>query len=395
MVYIHYGILLFIILLSIPIFTFSVQIVAAIFSKKCTSTKELEDCDKPSVAIIVPAHNEERVISNTLKEIIPQLSSLDQLIVVADNCTDNTASIAAEMGATVLERFNHQFKGKGYALDFAMQHLKSNPPDVVIIIDADCSISSNLVYDISTQCVMEGKPIQANYLMTFQDRVTLKQQVTEFAWMVKNSVRPSGFQYLGLPCQLMGTGMAFNWKDLSLCNLANSHLVEDMQLGLEFASLGKAPMFSTRAYVHSYFPNSEEGQLSQRARWEHGHLSIILSKAPYLIIKSALTKDKQLFAQVLDLVVPPVALLLIMVMATFMLSLLDWLISDSLISVLLSAALLSLLGASVMLAWYFFARTIIGFRSILLAPIILLMKLPIYIGFLFNRQLDWVRTKRD
>jgi hypothetical protein len=59
----------------------------------------------------------------------------------------------------------------------------------------------------------------------------LKSKVSEFAWCVKNLVRPLGYSNLGCPCQLMGTGMAFKWSTLSKADLANGNIVEDMKLG--------------------------------------------------------------------------------------------------------------------------------------------------------------------
>lgn len=84
-------------------------------------------------------------------------------------------------------------------------------------------------------------------------RAGLTVQVAEFAWRVKNLVRPRGWARLGLPCQLMGAGMAFGWRDLALIDLANGHLVEDVKLGLDLCQQGKPPVFCPEAVVSSRF----------------------------------------------------------------------------------------------------------------------------------------------
>ena len=68
---------------------------------------------RPLLAVVIPAHNEVRGIAATLRQIIPQLEAGDRLIVIADNCTDDTASIATQAGAEVLERSDSQHRGKG------------------------------------------------------------------------------------------------------------------------------------------------------------------------------------------------------------------------------------------------------------------------------------------
>lgn len=229
---------LFLVLVSsiviIPIGLLLVQIifaVIALYTKR--QGNRLSNIPRPSIAIIVPAHNEALGLPETIRSIQPQLTLQDRLVIVADNCTDNTAEVARSHGAIVLERFNQQERGKGFALDYGMQYLREDPPQVVMIVDADCVISEHLIDRISRRCVSLQRPVQADYVMRFPTKGVVKQQVTEFAWLVKNTVRPMGYQYLGLPCQLMGTGMAFLWEDLSKSQLANGHLVEDMKLGLE------------------------------------------------------------------------------------------------------------------------------------------------------------------
>lgn len=94
--------------------------------------------DETSLAILIPAHNEAGGIGRTLSTILPQLRPGDRLVVVADNCTDSTAEVARSAGASVIERFDTRRRGKGYALDFGLNHLSDCPPSVVIFLDADC-----------------------------------------------------------------------------------------------------------------------------------------------------------------------------------------------------------------------------------------------------------------
>ena len=378
------------IILVLPVLVFLLQVLAAIFLAK-PSTMKLEADSRPTIAVLMPAHNESLVIAQTIQSILPQLSSQDQLLVVADNCEDDTAAIAKNLRATVIKRTNLHERGKGYALDYGLQHLKANPPQIVLIIDADCMVENDAINQLASACVAYQRPIQALYLMQSQPNPSLKARIAEFAWLVKNKVRPLGFKALGLPCQLMGTGMAFLWADIIKVDLASGHIVEDMKLGVDFSRMNKAPVFLPQALVTSVFPPTAEATNTQRTRWEHGHLSMILTEAPRLFFEAIKTKNRQMLGLALDLIVPPLVALTLSCVALLIVS---FLFSIQL-ALALSTIVLFALASAVLLAWGFFGRHIISFKQLCYAPIYALVKIPLYIKFFFNRQVEWVRSKRD
>lgn len=350
---------------------------------------------RPRVAVLVPAHNESSLILATLNSIRAQWVEGDRLLVVADNCTDDTAALARAAGAEVVERSNLQQRGKGYALDFGVRHLAADAPDVMIIVDADSVVSEGSIERLARVCIDAGRPTQALYLMHAPAGSGLKVQIAEFAWCVKNQVRARGWARLGLPCALMGSGMAFVWRDLALIDLASGHIVEDLKMGLDFCRNGKPPLFCPEARVSSDFPRSDEGLSTQRTRWEHGHLGVILGDAPRLFVESLRRFNGNLLAMTVDLVVPPLALLTLILLAAFGVSWLLVLIGGPLAPALIATAGVALLGVTILLAWNRFGRGIIPFSTLLYAPLYALKKIPLYIGFVVKRQVDWVRSKRD
>ena len=377
-------------LLALPVSVLFVQVLAAIILPKSKFTFQ-PNVSRPTVAILIPAHNESLVIAKTIQIILPQLKAQDQLLVVADNCTDDTTTIARHLGATVVERNNTTQRGKGYALDYGIQYLHTKPPQVVLIVDADCSISNQFVEVLAISCAQLKRPVQALDLMLSPPNPDLKMRIAEFAWLVKNKVRPLGFKALGLPCQLMGTGMAFLWSDITQMNLANGHIAEDMKLGIDFCRVNNAPVFIPNVLVTSLFPQGASAANTQRARWEHGHIGMILSEAPSLILEAIKTKNLHMFGLACDLIVPPLAVLALLCLAVFMLCL----ISSSQLAILLSMALLIILTIAILFAWLVFGRQIISLKQLCFAPIYALVKIPLYIKFFFNRQVEWVRSKRD
>lgn len=350
---------------------------------------------RPRSAILVPAHNEEAGIGATLASLQPQLQAGDRILVVADNCSDNTAGAVRAAGAEVCERFNTTLRGKGYALDFGVRQLEADPPEVVIIVDADCIVEAGALARLAHDAAASGRPVQALYLMDPPANAGLMKKIAHFAWVVKNLVRPLGYHRLGLPCQLMGTGMAFPWPLISTAALATGHIVEDMKLGMELAEAGKAPLFCPHATVYSSFPASAEGTDTQRARWEHGHMSMIVSEALPLLLRGLVRGRPAVVALALDLCVPPLALLALLTLALGAAALLFALLAGAAAPAVLALLALGGFGLAVLLAWWRYGRRILGAGDMLMAVFYIFWKIPLYFRFFINRQVEWVRSKRD
>jgi len=88
-------------LVLLPVGVLLVEVLCALVPRKPVP---LPDAIRPNLAVLVPAHNESVAIRRTLNSVLPQLAPGDRLIVVADNCSDDTAQIAVDGGAEVVER---------------------------------------------------------------------------------------------------------------------------------------------------------------------------------------------------------------------------------------------------------------------------------------------------
>lgn len=383
-------------LLLLPVLLLTLQILSATFLS-LLKTSQLDKDINSRVVVLIPAHNESVGIIPTLNSLKQQKISNLHVLVVADNCEDDTGKIASMEGVDVIERFDPSLRGKGYALDFGVRHLAGGTaPDFVVIVDADCVLEPNAINTLVNKAKHEGRPVQACYLMRSPSKVSIKTKIAEFAWLLKNFVRPLGFMQLGLPCQLTGSGMAFNWELISKVNFASGHIVEDMKMGLDFASIGYPPVFCPSAMVYSNFPENEEGIKSQRTRWEHGHLGIILKDVPMALWSSIKRKDLNLFAMCIDLLIPPLSLMAIILISWLVLGLTLTLISISFASLLMKAlAVFTIFAMAIILFWLVYGRKVISLGQLLSIPYYILLKLPIYVRFVFSRQSDWVRSKRD
>lgn len=383
------------IVLFIPALVLMVQVLSACLSNKAFPESTDHDLN---MAVLVPAHNESIGIVETLKSLKAQLTDHDQLLVVADNCTDDTAEIARAEGVQVIVRTNASLRGKGYALDFGLQYLKASMQsfDVLVIVDADCVIEDQGLIKLAQYAVAQKKPVQGLYLMYSKEKGALKAKIAEFAWRVKNWVRPLGAAQLGLPSQLMGTGMAFPWGLIQHADLANGNIVEDMKLGIDFASLGYAPTFYPNAKVVSYFPTAAQVQQGQSKRWEHGHLSMILTEMPQLLTQGIKEFNVKTVAMALDLSVPPLVLLVaLLVCFALLTNILKFFFAIASFAACLSIWSLIAVVIGVLSAWFWFGRDLISFKNLLFIPIYILNKIPNHLSFLNKRQSAWNKTERE
>ena len=350
---------------------------------------------RPRVAVLVPAHNEGAGLAPTLGDIRAQLHEPDRLVVVADNCTDDTAAVAAASGAEVVVRNDPSLLGKGYALAAGLDHLVSDPPEIVIMIDADCRLADSAIERLAIACVNLDRPVQAIYVMVSPREHAANYRVAEFAWRVKTWVRPLGLRALGLPCQLMGTGMAFPWDVIRSVDLANGSIVEDLRLGVDLALAGRPPVFCPFPGVTSEFPMSIEGRRSQRLRWEHGHIGTILAVVPGLIFQSFARAQPTLLAMALDLAVPPLSLLLMLLIGMLTVSGLMALLGSSSTALLISTASLVGFACAIFLSWVKCGREILLLRHALLVVPYAIQKFPTYLKILSGATVSqWVRTDR-
>ena len=389
------ALLLLTVVAALPVAVLVVQLLAARPARLHGAGGDLQEARAGRVAVLMPAHNEAAGIRPAIAAVLAQLRPGDRLLVVADNCADDTASIARAAGAEVTERSNQQLRGKGYALDFGVRHLESAPPDMVAIVDADCIVAPGALERLAIGCERSARPTQALYLMHAPSGAGAKTRVAEFAWLVKNMVRPLGGAALGWPCQLMGTGMMFSWATLRDAPLATGHLVEDMQLGLDLAAAGTPPQFCAQALVSSTFPSDADGTRAQRTRWEHGHLSVIATVGPRLLWRALSQANARLFFMALDLVVPPLASLVLALVALWLAAVACAALGGTAAPLIVATLALGLLAAAIVTTWRRFGRNVVTLRDLMTLPSYVAAKIPVYVRLFTKRQVEWVRTKRD
>jgi len=224
-----------------------------------------------SFAIVIPAHNEEKVITQTLRSCDELDYPKEKLgvYVIADNCSDRTAQIAQHHGAVCLVRNDEHNRGKGYALEWALPRVLAHRPDAVVLLDADCRIDAHAIR-VFNQCLNEGSQVlQANDVVANPDDSPVSYLLA-LGNLVANELFHAPKSILGWPVLLVGSGMVlhreilerFPWKARSLC--------EDTEYSLLLHRHGIPARFVPNVRVASDFPVNHSQFVAQRRRWIKG-----------------------------------------------------------------------------------------------------------------------------
>lgn len=296
---------IFLLVIFLPNYFFALELLIGLIPYK----KKQYTATTASCAIIIPAHDEEITLQATLTSIKEQVTENDRVIVVADNCTDATASIAKQMGMEVLERFDAENRGKGYALAYAIRHVSNFPVDIVVFVDADCQMEPNSLAILKSACVTHNTSIQGRYQFYAPQAAPATRKISEFALYIKNHVRMLGLYRLGGSVPITGSGFAIPFTMLQHFDLNTGDIVEDMKLGVDIALSGKRVMYIPEAEILTPLPLSNEDADKQRTRWEHGHIATILRYCPSLLQSAISNFSKTRLLTAFDLAIPPLFIL--------------------------------------------------------------------------------------
>jgi hypothetical protein len=358
------------------------------------ATPALPEPSRRRFLVLIPAHDEEPVVADTIRALeaaqYPRQSFV--VVVVADNCTDATAEVAARAGATVWERTDDTRRGKGYALNWALERAARELSfDSVLMVDADCIASPNVLAVAAAKLDAGHDAVQVDYVVAEPERAwSVGLRYAAFALM--NSVRPLGKTSLGLSSGLLGSGMAFRREALDAVPWDAFSIVEDAEYHAKFVASGRKVVFDASARVSSTMPASLAGSRDQQMRWEGGRGVTIRHTTIPLVADAIRRRDPVRLNAGLEWIVPPQSLLVAAQVGVGVLAVLAKAPGVARIC----AGLLAAQAVFVVGGLKLMGAPAAVYRALLFAPLLIAQKLSIYAKLAIGRTpTSFVRTTRD
>jgi len=362
--------------------------------------KDFTPRNRRRFAVVVPAHDEEESIVRTVSSLLEMdyPRPLFDVVVVADNCTDLTASVARSLGAIVYERSEPDLRGKGYALRWVFDRLTvgASAYDAVVVIDADTIASRNFLTVMNHYLENGSQVVQCSDMAEPQPESWISE-VIRFGFTLYNFARPMGKKVLRCSAGLKGNGMCFSRQLLQRHQWSSFSLNEDLEYGLHLLLDGIVVAFAPEAQVQAMMPAATKDAESQRSRWERGRFPVMRGYTPRLLAAAFRQRSLAPADALLELYVPPFVNLfggiLLMLGVNVVLSatgILDGWLAPALWACLAVAGVVHVLGGLLV------ARADRGlYKAILYIPRYAVWKILLYLKLAGRkREKEWIRTSR-
>ncbi|MBQ8768746.1 MAG: glycosyltransferase family 2 protein [Oscillospiraceae bacterium] len=244
--------------------------------KKYKATKQTN-----RYAVMISARNEEKVIGHLLQSIkaCDYPSELVDIYVIADNCTDSTAQVAAENGATVFKRFNQKLVGKGYALNELYSHITdlhgTQYYNGFFVFDADNLLDKHYITEMD-KCFSAGNRILTSYRNS-KNYGTNWLSAGYALWFLREAKYLNNPRsLLGTSCAISGTGFLIHRDILNRQNgWKHFLLTEDIEFSVDNVLQGEKIGYCHTAVLYDEQPTTWKAAWRQRLRWSKGFLQVM------------------------------------------------------------------------------------------------------------------------
>ncbi len=260
---------------------------------------------KTRFAVIMPAHNEELLLERLLDSVTRQdyPSNMIKLIVVADNCCDETAAIGRANGAFVLERCNLQLRGKGYAIKYALENINLDEHNAIFIVDADSIVEESTFRQLDL-AITDGARIIQCYNGIANPDDSWFTRLMDVSRTIGNEILEPAKEKINLSSHLMGNGMCFVNDVVSRYGWDAFSVGEDWEYYARTVLQGERIAFVNKARVYHRESVDLKQATSQRLRWSSGRFAIAVKYGSRLFLNGLTSRSLLKIDAALPLVFP-------------------------------------------------------------------------------------------
>lgn len=271
-----------------------VFMLVGIFKKKTYPKTE----EKLRYGIIIGARNEEAVIGRLIDSIHDNDYPKDkvQIFVIAHNCTDATARIAREKGATVYEYNNPNEKTVGYAYKYLVSKINEDwgwqNYDGFFIINADNVLTRNYISKMNDAFVATGKKhVLTSYRNSQNFGRNYMSCLYGIFFLSACRFESRGRTVCGCSTRVSGTGYLFN-SEIVKDGWNYVTLTEDWEFTADQIAEGKKVFYCDDAEFFDEQPTTVKIMWRQRLRWSRGHLIVFFTRFKKLMKSLFRSKKK-------------------------------------------------------------------------------------------------------
>ncbi len=254
------------------------QIMISVCSLIKLKDKPMLKNKKHKFMAIIPAHNEESVVKNLIESLKKQdyPAELLDIYVIADNCTDATATIAREAGAIVYERFDEAHKTKGYAMQwFLNKKIEENADyDAFCVFDADNIVDVNFIKNMNKKLCQGETVVQGYRDIKNPNDTWITAGYAIFYWTMNRFYHLARYN-LGLSPLINGTGFMVRFDIIKPEGWNTQTLTEDIEFSLKNIIKGNKLGWAVDAKVYDEQPLGFKQSWKQRSRWTVGHIQCL------------------------------------------------------------------------------------------------------------------------
>src|SRR5262245_25733597 len=257
---------------ALPIFIGALALAQWRRSMRRTQAREIVSAvELPFVSVIIAAHNEEKVIGQTIDSLLASSYPHFEIIVVDDGSLDGTSDVVREwFGAESRVRlFTKANGGKAEALNLALSYAKG---EIIVALDADTIFPAHTIgalarrFDDPRVGAIAGNAKVGN-------RINLVTRWQAIEYITAQNLDRRAFASLN--CITVVPGAVGAWRRALLKDgggFASDTLAEDQDLTLKVRKLGYKIGYEENAVAWTEAPDTVRGLAKQRFRWSFGTL---------------------------------------------------------------------------------------------------------------------------
>ncbi|MBS3925397.1 MAG: glycosyltransferase [Nitrosarchaeum sp.] len=226
----------------------------------------------PTISIIIPAYNEEKVIGHTIEGLLETIYPKKEIIFVDDGSKDKTLSIAMQYKEKI-KVLHKENGGKASALNYGLVYATG---EIIVIVDADTIIGRHSLKEIVKGFEINEHVAAVAGNIKVRNRVNWITKCQALEYITGIQIVRRAFDVFGSITIVPGALGAFKKSYLAEAGIYGKEtIVEDFDQTIKLLKAGLITQGSSKATAYTEAPNTLHDFVAQRKRWYRGNIQVL------------------------------------------------------------------------------------------------------------------------